>query len=46
MICHYVNLSVSIPAQPNRFRAGMTSDIAVYLVAVTDRYGTREVIAV
>jgi hypothetical protein len=46
MICHYVNLSVSIRTRLNRFRAGMTSDIAVYLVAVTDRYGTREVIAV
>jgi hypothetical protein len=32
-----MNLSVGIPAWVNSFRAGMTSDIAVYLVAVIDR---------
>jgi hypothetical protein len=32
-----MNLSVGIPAYMNRFRAGMTSDIAVYLVADIDR---------
>jgi hypothetical protein len=46
MICHYVNLSVEHPAAGERFRTGMTSDIAYYLVAVTDREGIREVIVI